>query len=353
MKLFVRSAVRTALIPALLCCASLASAQSSSGSTGAEYPEPLTPVPVVMPDGATDLIAYAGPPAPLPVLRANLETAPTKPLGFKKVPGGIVFGLTGHFTTQELATQFLCSRLQRTGDGWSLVSIDGAALELPTDDASLVGAALDFARSKEIGDWLVDISGSGAVSLSVPLRNTQAGIVATRADLVPQFYMPIFAGGKSLIVDQDVRLKTKDSQLFFEADLEVRFFRPGRDGSNTEIAERVGTVPLHSINDPSQTNPVLIVSSGAGLQKIAADLDHLSTLAGWIGFFRWANTFGVKGLDELREELRQTATPVRTPVRINPEDRVAWITGKNATPPAEIPQWLREHRERELALKNQ
>ncbi|MFT5284386.1 MAG: hypothetical protein ACI8TQ_000542 [Planctomycetota bacterium] len=350
MKFNSRHLLNGTLTIALLCFASRADAQSQSGVSGAK---PLIPPPIVTTKSPIKMVTPGLPLSPSPVLRTNLNTTIENPLTFTKVPGGIVFGLLARFANDELEQRWSDASFQRGASGWTLQSKDGSVLRLPEDESSFIAGALAFARNQAAGDWLVDIGAEGAVSLATSIQNTQAGIVAVRADLVPQFFMPIFAGGKSLIVDRDVRLSIRTDQLRFDADLELRLYRPGRNPGGEELADRVGMIPLLRTGAGTNKRPVLSSPEGASMKSIASHLDRLSALAGWIGFFRWANAAKVTGLDALEQELRLSSVSVQTPLTIAREDRVAWVTGSTALPPSEVPAWMREHRERVLAGSKQ
>ena len=82
---------------------------------------------------------------------------------------------------------------------------------------------------------------------------------------------------------------------------------------------------------------------------IAERLSEAAQLAGWIGFFRWAIETELDGVEDVRGSLARDGVTVRTPRRIAYQERAAWISGAGAKPPAEIPDWMREHRARELA----
>ena len=173
-------------------------------------------------------------------------------------------------------------------------------------------------------------------------------MVVARADLAPQFCLPIFAGGKSLIVDRDVRFRVDGDRLRFEADLEVRFYRPERNPGGEELAGRVGTVPLHSSLNREAGELRLSAPEGAQYERMASYLERASELAGWIGFFRWANAAEVEGLDEFARVALEQALPVLTPRKVDRAETAAWVSGGAVRPPAVIPDWMKEHRERVL-----
>jgi hypothetical protein len=285
---------------------------------------------------------------PAGVRRESLDPAGEAELAFEDVPGGIVFGRVA-----RPAEDWAGASLRRdAGGGLVLVTDGGAEVALPAAEPSLVSAALAFANVGASGEWLIDIGAAGEVRLARELVDTAAGLVAVRADLLPHFFLPIAVDNKSVIVDRDVRFRRAPdgASVLFEADLELRYYRPEVRPGEDLGADRVGTIPLDCRTDPATGRPRVSAPEGRGLALIAERLPDAAQLAGWIGFFRWAIENRLDGLDAVRRELApERVAPVRTPRRITERDRAAWVNGSGAEPPAEIPEWMREHRERVLA----
>jgi len=358
-------ASRVALVALGLCCSSSVFAQSSSAPVTVRVERPLRPLPRPLTDDgsakpflqppveygklAKNELGEVGAAETTTLLRSSVDPTAGSRMTFESVPGGVVFGLSARFSDPQVEREWRGSRLERGDAGWTLRSSNGRFLVLPTETASFVSAAYAFASNREAGDWLVDIAAGGEIHLSYPLKDSDAGMVVARADLAPQLCMPIYAGGKSLIVDRDVRMSVAGERLAFEADLEVRFYRPERNPGGEELAGRVGTVPLRCEVNPETGVASLIAPEGPRLELMASYLERLSGLAGWVGFFRWARASEVEGLAEFASDLAARARPVATPVKIDRGEAAAWVSGGAIRTPAEIPDWMREHRKRLLA----
>ena len=356
--------IRGTLLALGLCAIGPVHAQANSGPVTVRVDRPLRPLERPLTDDGTaepflkPPVEYSGKTEKTvtatklnkatPLRRLSIEPTVGSRLTFKSVPGGVVFGMAARFTDALSNDEWRGSRVEQLESGWQLRSRTGLTLLLPEDSASFMGAALAFSTSRDAGDWLVDIAGDGSIHLSYPLENTEAGMVLARADLAPQLCLPIFAGGKSLIVDRDVRLRADGERLRFEADLEVRFYRPERNPGGEELAGRVGTVALDASHSPATGKLQLSAPEGPQVQRMASYLKRASELAGWIGFFRWANSAEVEGLDEFANVARKQAHPVLTPRKIDRAETATWVTGGAIRPPAVIPDWMKDHRERVL-----
>ncbi len=319
--------------------------QSESETLGGK---PFLQPPVNYRSKANEVLAAEPVSSNAPMLRSTVEPSVNPRMKFESVPGGIVLGLDARVLSDRAPETWTGSHVVETERGWCLQLQNGTELLLPTERASVISAALVFARSADVGDWLVDIDGAGSIHLAYPMKNTLAGMIAARADLAPQFCRPIFAGGKSLIVDRDVRVRVEGERINFEADLEVRFYRPERNPGGEELAERVGTIPLTCSVEPMTGALSLTAPDGPRLAELAGYLERLSALAGWIGFFRWADGVDVQGLDEFQAALAAEAAPVLTPLRVDRTQTAAWVSGRAVQTPAVIPDWMQEHRERAL-----
>jgi hypothetical protein len=342
-----RVTVVALLASALLATAPLAQVETPQPDER-RPPEPLpvvtgTKAELFVPRELDGIIAAKSVPAG--IRRESLDPVGEAELAFEAVPGGIVFGRVA-----TSANDWSGARLAYdAARGLFVTTGSGVDVALPPAEPSLLAAVLAFTSKDASGEWLVDIGADGEVRLAPELTDSAAGLVAVRADLLPQFYLPMAVGSKSVIVDRDVRfaLDPSGTSVRFEADLEIRFYRPEFRPGDEDVAERVGTIALDC--SAADGRPRLSAPEGRGLSLIAERLPDAAQLAGWVGFFRWAAANELDGLDAVRVALAADESPrVRTPRRILERDRPSWIFGAGAAPPGEVAEWMNEHRERKL-----
>jgi hypothetical protein len=228
----------------------------------------------------------------------------------------------------------------------SLADATGHRWRLPAAAPSLVTGALAFASRDSAAEWLVDIEADGSVHLAPELKDTAAGLAALRADLVPGAITPSLRTTKTVLVDRAVRLRLDGAELRLEADVELRAYEPSTWEGSEVGAVRRRTVPFASHVGPDGT-PSLRGPAGEGNEAMATHLGELSSLAGWIGFFRWARAAGVEGLDDLPAALPREPDAPRTPTHVSDKERADWILRGHARSPGEVPDWMRRFRANE------
>ncbi len=342
---------------ALLFLAGAVAAQLGGDSTS-DVPAPRPPD--LVPSGSSParpvaswegLVARAEPArSPSVMTRSRLEAPNEADLSFAEVPGGIVLGLPARPLFGDRRAVAL---VERDGE-LALALEDGGNLALPRVSSAILHSSLRFA-AEGTGHWVVDVDAGGSVLLAREFVDTEAGLVAVRADISPLFFLPAGVGVKSNLVDRDVRiaLAPDGASARFEADLELRFYRPQRGigalDTDEDGAARISAYPLVQTGIDANGRPLLVAppETGERGRLLVGNLSDLAELAGWIGFFRWAAAAELDGLERVRASLAASPTArVSTPRRIEESDRASWVRGAGSAPPSDIPDWMREHAER-------
>ena len=249
------------------------------------------------------------------VRRDALEGALERYARFEELPGGIVFGRAA------LAPEGAAGPWRLHLDGARIVLVGrDETLELVAERPAVVRAALRFAASERGSDTLIDVDALGEIHLAPELVDTEAGMIAYVADVLPREKLAGTRGSKSLLLDLPARLAARDGRLVVEPALELRFYVPSTEDEPASEPERkrtvrFGGVPLRATGVEGAELPW----GAEELRALATELAPAARLAGWIGFFRWARASGVGGLDELASALAAAAPDgTVTPRRVVP-----------------------------------
>lgn len=248
------------------------------------------------PDALDYLAARLRTEAP-PIERESLDGVSEAAVPFHDTPGGIVLGLVA-----RAEGDWSGARLEVGPTGLALRARDGNRYSLPDVEPWLLSACLEFTRNPRGSDAVIDIEGA-ELDLAPELAGTPLAAVMERADRAPRRSIPGMHALKSLIVDRDVRFGVipGTARILLRAEVEIRMYEAADSWLLRNALHRVATWPFADFGHGLE--PLLPLPPGSDADALLPSVDEVATVAGWMGFLRWAAENDPGSVERLRAHL--------------------------------------------------